>query len=469
MPAVVLERLRDRCNAQPSVSPSRGLLRSGSSTSGSRTPPMAVPSTLSRTGSFGSLSDGDGQGEGQVPIWRIVLTGGPCGGKTTALSTIAERLRSLSLQVFTVPENATLFANAGAGFPATSHKAHQQTWETSRMICQMEMENAFIRVARSSGRPTAIICDRGVMDAKAYMDEPTWQKLLAEMGWEERRLRDERYDMVVHLVSTAIGAPQYYCNTVYRHENTAQAAELDHKIKRVWGAHPTRAEVDNSTGYDDKVARVVTTICRFIGVDAPGASTAVFRYTLKPSFAALRELPRPSEEHRTLLIFLQKSTPDNYQCIRMHRREGAAPTFVFGQKSTEMHTECPMTEKEFVALLGLHNQCRAALDMKKRVWVEGGHFYEASIHDAFMLLQIEVERSGPAASVEAPELPGWLRPHIAEDVTGNSEWDFFAISHRVVDAGAPRVAAEHAQLLSQHCLAGVDLEHVLPAAEHAAP
>lgn len=42
-------------------------------------------------------------------ITKIVLTGGPCGGKTSALNQIIEHFTALGYQVFAVPEIATIF------------------------------------------------------------------------------------------------------------------------------------------------------------------------------------------------------------------------------------------------------------------------------------------------------------------------------------------------------------------------
>ena len=46
-------------------------------------------------------------------IKRIVLTGGPCAGKTTALAKIVEHFSNLGYQVFTLPEVPTMFTAAG--------------------------------------------------------------------------------------------------------------------------------------------------------------------------------------------------------------------------------------------------------------------------------------------------------------------------------------------------------------------
>lgn len=46
-------------------------------------------------------------------IKRIVLTGGPCGGKTTSIEKIVEKFEELNYKVFVVPEAATLLKKYG--------------------------------------------------------------------------------------------------------------------------------------------------------------------------------------------------------------------------------------------------------------------------------------------------------------------------------------------------------------------
>ena len=42
-----------------------------------------------------------------MEIIKVVLTGGPCAGKTTALNSIKEYLTKNNIPVFTVPDTAT--------------------------------------------------------------------------------------------------------------------------------------------------------------------------------------------------------------------------------------------------------------------------------------------------------------------------------------------------------------------------
>ena len=48
------------------------------------------------------------------------------------------------------------------------------------------------------------------MDGSAYTDENTWQALLDETGWNTIQLRDRRYEAVIHMVTCADGAEEFY-------------------------------------------------------------------------------------------------------------------------------------------------------------------------------------------------------------------------------------------------------------------
>jgi len=113
------------------------------------------------------------QETGKAPIYRIVLTGGPCGGKSTALSLISDRLRSLGFRVFTVPEAATIVITGGGIFKDMRDMTPDQrlAFEGSLMKTKMALEDAFFAIASASGEPAVIICDRGTMDTAAYLPQ----------------------------------------------------------------------------------------------------------------------------------------------------------------------------------------------------------------------------------------------------------------------------------------------------------
>ncbi len=78
------------------------------------------------------------------------------------------------------------------------------------MRTQMALEDIFIEIAANVDCPTIILCDRGIMDGSAYTDDNVWQAILDETGWSTIQLRDRRYEAVVHLVTSADGAKEFY-------------------------------------------------------------------------------------------------------------------------------------------------------------------------------------------------------------------------------------------------------------------
>lgn len=46
-------------------------------------------------------------------IFKIILTGGPCAGKTTAITTLADKLREQGFATYIVPEAASLIFSSG--------------------------------------------------------------------------------------------------------------------------------------------------------------------------------------------------------------------------------------------------------------------------------------------------------------------------------------------------------------------
>lgn len=56
------------------------------------------------------------EGLSHPPLFRICLTGGPCGGKTTASVALSERLSELGWRVWRVPEAANILISGGMLF-----------------------------------------------------------------------------------------------------------------------------------------------------------------------------------------------------------------------------------------------------------------------------------------------------------------------------------------------------------------
>ncbi|TMW44369.1 hypothetical protein DOY81_010551, partial [Sarcophaga bullata] len=72
----------------------------------------------------------------------------------------------------------------------------------------IQIENTYFELGKSSTRNCLIICDRGVMDANISKEK--WEKMMATNGWNPIEMRDNRYNQILHLVSAANGAEDFY-------------------------------------------------------------------------------------------------------------------------------------------------------------------------------------------------------------------------------------------------------------------
>ena len=86
-------------------------------------------------------------------VKRIVLTGGPCAGKTTALVRIIEHFSNLGFKVFTVPEVPTMYSQGGWSYLTPNHDL---VLLETKGVAQQESVNfpPFIRVIEDvTGNP----------------------------------------------------------------------------------------------------------------------------------------------------------------------------------------------------------------------------------------------------------------------------------------------------------------------------
>ncbi len=189
-------------------------------------------------------------------IYKIVITGGPCAGKTTALSTVKDTFTKKGYTVLTVGEMATELINSGIA-PWTC--ANNIEYQKCQMKLQLEKEAVFLKAARTmNARKILMICDRGMHDNKAYMGETAFLEMVRSLGKTEEGLLAS-YDAVFHLSTAAKGAEEAYTlsNNSARTENIEQARDVDDRVLDAWKDHPCRKIIDNSTSFEEKISRLI--------------------------------------------------------------------------------------------------------------------------------------------------------------------------------------------------------------------
>ena len=104
----------------------------------------------------------------------------------------------------------------------------------------MQLEDSFVSLAKDSGKPSLILCDRGAMDGSAYIEDDLWEEIKAEHDLDTVTLRDTRYNAVFHLITAAKGAEEFYslANNEIRIEDPSTACKVDDLLCNAWVGHP---------------------------------------------------------------------------------------------------------------------------------------------------------------------------------------------------------------------------------------
>ena len=172
---------------------------------------------------------------------RIVLTGGPGGGKTTAAELFR---RELGSRVVIVPEAATILFSGG--FPRSREPGASRAAQTAIYQVQRNLEDV-----QSELYPDRILlCDRGTVDGAVYW--PVDGDFFDAM---QTTLEEElaRYDAVVFFETAARGGESIEGGNPVRIESEEEAVELDRALRRLWSKHARFSLVPNASSFFQKI------------------------------------------------------------------------------------------------------------------------------------------------------------------------------------------------------------------------
>ena len=349
-------------------------------------------------------------------ITNIVLTGGPCAGKATALAKITQFFTNQGFAVYTQPEAASLFNQGGVNFLTDDNALFFES-EKQLLSFQLHTEECFRKMAEKAGKPAIIVYDRGVMDIAAYMNDDTWQALLDEMGLNEVEVRDSRYDAVLHLCTAAKGAEQFYTcdNSSSWTENLEHAIALDDKVIRAWTGHPHLRVIPNSGTFEDKLNAVIAEISGVLGIPEPIEMERKFLVEVTSEIPESREM----EIFQTYLTERDGVEPR----IRKRGENGHYVYFLTTKKfltdNQRIEIERQITPSEYVMLKNSANPDKRTIHKLRRCFVWDNRYLEL---DTFVepplphhLLEIE-----DVAADEEIAFPPFLK--VIREVTNDSSW-----------------------------------------------
>ena len=362
-------------------------------------------------------------------IKKIVLTGGPCAGKTTALVKITEYFSGFGYKVFNVPEVPTIYSTAGWNYLTPNRSLYYQG-ERAILETQLALENQFVRLAEVCKKPVLIVCDRGTMDISAYIQPEEWDEITAMAGTSPNELL-ERYDAVLHLVSAADGAEQYYttATNATRYEQANEeglqiARMLDKKIIKAWTGHPHLRVINNHDDFEAKLNRVLNEISKVVGLPQPPHDERVYRIEM------IGEIPECSESMITQTYLVAEPGCE----VRLRRREWSGGKVVNVHRSKKRISDSEVIETERQVDNNLYEQMQQQADpyrqtirKRRQSFIWKGQFFQIDTFLSPVSDLVMMETKG-VAEQETVNFPPFIR--VIEDVTGNRTYYNYNIALR---------------------------------------
>lgn len=342
--------------------------------------------------------------EGFVEITKIVITGGPCGGKSTAMSWIQNAFTQMGYTVLFVPETATELITAGIA-PWTC--ASNLDFQKCQVALQLEKERIFEQAALTmNSDKVLIVCDRGIIDNKVYMTELEFTSITNSLNTNEVELRDN-YDAVFHLVTAAKGAEKFYttANNSARTETVEEAAEMDDKFISAWTGHPHFRVIDNSTDFENKMKRLIAEISSFLGEPEPFEIER--KYLIE--YPDIKWLDSNPNCHKVEIIqtYLNSSNDDE---VRVRQR-GENGNYIYFQtikkKITDLkriEIEKRLSQEEYLSLLMNADTTKRQIRKNRYCLTYNNQYFEIDIYPFWNDKAIaEIELSDENMSIEFPK------------------------------------------------------------------
>ena len=190
-------------------------------------------------------------------VKRIVLTGGPCAGKSSSLDLIQNYLIDKGYVVYTVQESATELINSGIK-PFGDNKIDLYKFQEVILKYQLDKEQLVEFVAKnySTDKDIVIIYDRAIIDNKAYIGQSDFDKLLDKYNLNEIEVLD-KYDLDIHLETAAKTNSYTKENNKARSESEIEAIELDTKTYDAWKLHKNLVRVKCFEKFEDKQSEIL--------------------------------------------------------------------------------------------------------------------------------------------------------------------------------------------------------------------
>ena len=347
-------------------------------------------------------------------IRKIVLTGGPCAGKTTAMESIVEEFEERGFNVYVVPEAATLLINMGIR-PFGRNALSNIDFQKKIFDLSLKLEKMAEETARNSSKDSIILYDRGLVDSKAYMEEHDWRKLIKYYNFKDSSLL-ARYDLVLHLRTVAYDKEELYTlsNNKARTETITEARLLDMNTLHSWLGHPNLKILGNDVSFEEKINNGIIEIYNAVGKPFPIQRQIKFLVSdvndeemFKNTNGTTLHIEQYVIENESKELIFRKTRKNHDESYKIILKKDTDYT------NERITTQRPITKKEYYASFP---QDLVPLSKTRYCFEYKNNYYKLDIFDDGNKI-LEIEETNKDKEIEIPPFIT-----VTRDVSDNKEY-----------------------------------------------
>lgn len=351
-------------------------------------------------------------------IKKIVFTGGPCSGKTTFMSRAEEIFGERGYRVIIDNESATDLISGGIS-PATMGMYEFQKYVVSLQLAKEKI--CYDAAKEIEGEKVLLFIDRALLDNESYVGHEDYCKILKDFDIKYEELND-RYDMVVHLVTSAKGKEDAYSssNNAARYENVEQARNIDDTALEAWKNHPNRVVIGNETDFEVKMRKAIQSIFEFLGEEKPVERFK--KYLVEVDDTVINNIKKEvnySNVHITQQYLLAPNGIERR--IRKRERDGSI-IYYYSESHTlstneRIKEDRILSERQYYDYVSEVNTYLNPIDKQRHSFIYDNHFFKLDIFNFDTtkgLLSLQLPENGDI------KLPSYIK--VIKDVSDSNDY-----------------------------------------------
>lgn len=349
-------------------------------------------------------------------MYLVAITGGPGGGKSESMSTLSLNLEERGYKVIVVPEAATKLISSGIVPGKNVSMLEFQKFVLKEQLHNEKLAMMAAELYAGDYKNVVILCDRGLADQLAYIKKKEFEVLLKEEGLTINDIY-ARYDNVIHLVTAADGAEEFYVwagseNTegvnMARSETPEEACIKDKLTQAAWIGATHLKIVDNSTDFTEKKMRVLAEVFNGLGEPIPMEIERKFLIKM-PTAEQLSSLGCVSKSN-IIQTYLVETKKDIERRVRQRGTVEDGFSYYYTEKKPVGHgkreeNENRISAKEYLELLSEADTTLHQISKTRHCFLYGKRYFELDVFPfstEYAVLEIEV--SDIDEQIELPPL-----------------------------------------------------------------